>query len=299
LQKKGLGNEGFAILKTKNIPIAIGTKFQFIVCFLLTTFDLRLMTYDYTDTHTHLYDERLMKDESQIQRAIDAGVTKMYMPNCDSGTIDGMLQLADKWPQNCMPMMGLHPCYVKENYKDELATVADWLQKRKFYAVGEIGLDYYWDMTFKAQQAEAFETQIDWALQYDLPIVIHSRQSTQDCIDIVRKKQNGVLKGIFHCFSGTLEEAEQVIGLGLYLGIGGVVTYKNGGLDLIVKEIPLKHIVLETDAPYLAPVPYRGKQKNESSFIPVIAAKIAEIKGCSIEEVATISTANAGNIFPF
>jgi TatD DNase family protein len=252
----------------------------------------------YTDTHTHLYDERLMKDEGQIQRAIDAGVTKMYMPNCDSGTIDGMLQLADQWPQNCMPMMGLHPCYVKENYKDELAVVAAWLQKRKFYAVGEIGLDYYWDMTFKKEQIEAFETQIDWSLQHDLPIVIHSRQSTQDCIDIVRKKQNGRLKGIFHCFSGTVEEAKQIIDLGLYLGIGGVVTYKNGGLVPVVQEVLLANIVLETDAPYLAPVPYRGKQKNESSFIPIIAEKIAEIKNCSLDEVMQATTANANHIFP-
>ncbi len=252
----------------------------------------------YTDTHTHLYDERLMADDGQIQRAIDAGVTKMYMPNCDRNTIENMLLLADKWPINCLPMMGLHPCYVKENYKEELAIAADWFQKTKFYAVGEIGLDYYWDMTFKAQQKEAFETQIDWALQHDLPIVIHSRESTQDCIDIVRNKQNGKLKGIFHCFSGTLDEAQQIIGLGLYLGIGGVVTYKNSGLQEVVKEVSLDHIVLETDAPYLAPVPYRGKQKNESSFIPVIAEKIAELKNCAVSEVAAITTANAEKIFP-
>lgn len=252
----------------------------------------------FTDTHTHLYDEKLMKDPAQIQRAIDAGVTKMYMPNCDRTTIEGMLQLADKWPGNCMPMMGLHPCYVKEDYKDELAIVADWLGKRKFYAVGEIGLDYYWDMTFKDQQKEAFETQIDWALQYNLPIVIHSRESTPDCINIVRKKQNGKLKGIFHCFSGTIHEARQVIELGLYLGIGGVVTYKNSGLDAVVKETGLSHLVLETDAPYLAPVPYRGKQKNESSFIHIIAQKVAEVTNCTVEEVMTITTANAANIFP-
>jgi TatD DNase family protein len=252
----------------------------------------------YTDTHTHLYDERLMADADQVPRAIAAGVTRMYMPNCDRGTIAGMLQLADQWPQNCLPMMGLHPCYVKENYKDELALVQDWLQKRKFYAVGEIGLDYYWDMTFKAQQAEAFETQIDWALQYDLPIVIHSRESTQDCIDIVRKKQKDKLKGIFHCFSGSLAEAQQVIDLGLYLGIGGVVTFKKSTLPEVLTAVDIKHIVLETDAPYLAPVPYRGKRKNESSFIPVIAQKIAEIKDCPLDEVMAITTANAANIFP-
>lgn len=250
----------------------------------------------FTDTHTHLYDERLINDEGQIQRAIEAGVTKMYMPNCDRNTIAGMLQLADKWEANCMPMMGLHPCYVKEDYKDELAIVADWLTKRRFYAVGEIGLDYYWDKTFKVQQIEAFETQVDWALQYDLPIVIHSRESTQDCIDIVRKKQNGKLKGIFHCFSGSMEQAKEVVSLGLYLGIGGVVTYTKGNLPDIVKEIPLSGIVLETDAPYLAPIPHRGK-RNESSYIPIIAQKIADIKNIPLQEVAAVTNLNADNIF--
>jgi TatD DNase family protein len=252
----------------------------------------------YTDTHTHLYDERLLREEdAMIQRALDAGVTKMYMPNCDSGTINDMLHLADKWPNNCYPIMGLHPTYVKENYKDELAIVKDWLDKRKFYAVGEIGLDYYWDISFKAQQIEAFETQIDWALAYDLPIVIHSRESTQDCIDIVHQKQNGKLKGIFHCFSGSVEQAKQVADLGLYLGIGGIVTYKNSNLPDIIKETGLGPVVLETDAPYLAPVPYRGK-RNESSYIPVIAEKIGDILGLSTEEVGRITTGNAGKIFP-
>ena len=250
----------------------------------------------FTDTHTHLYDEQLTTDGQQIQRAIDAGVTKMYMPNCDSSTISGMLHLADMWPANCLPMMGVHPCYVKENYKDELAIVAEWLQKRKFYAVGEIGLDYYWDLTFKNEQIASFNTQIDMALQYDLPIVIHSRESTADCIDIVRSKQNGKLKGIFHCFSGTLAEANEIIDLGFYLGIGGVVTYKKSTLPDIIKETGLNNIVLETDAPYLAPVPYRGK-RNESSYIPIIAEKVAEIINCSIDEVSRITTANAQSIF--
>jgi len=251
----------------------------------------------FTDSHTHLYDERLIADDGQIQRALAAGVTKMYMPNCDKSTIDGMLYLADKWPANCMPMMGLHPCYVKADYKDELGIVTDWLQKRKFYAVGEIGLDYYWDMTFKQEQIIAFETQIDLALQYDLPIVIHSRESTTDCIDIVRKKQKGKLKGIFHCFSGTMEEAAQIIEIGFYLGIGGGLTYKKGNLPDIIKEISLDHIILETDAPYLAPVPHRGK-RNESSYIPIIAQKIAEIKNISIEEIAQTTTSNAEKVFP-
>jgi TatD DNase family protein len=250
----------------------------------------------FIDSHTHLYDEQLMADGMQIQRAIDAGVTKMYMPNCDQGTIDGMLQLADKWPANCLPMMGLHPCYVKAQYKDELALVAEWLAKRKFYGVGEIGLDYHWDLTFKDEQKDAFATQIDLALQYNLPIVIHSRESTADCTDIVRGKQNGLLKGIFHCFSGSIDEAKSIIDLGFFLGIGGAITYKKGTLPDIIKEVSLQHIVLETDAPYLAPAPYRGK-RNESSYIPIIAQKIADIKNCSIEEVAIVTTNNAENIF--
>ncbi len=250
----------------------------------------------FTDTHTHLYDEQLMADASQIQRAIDAGVSKMYMPNCDRATIPGMLQLADQYPQNCLPMMGLHPCYVKEHYLDELALITQWLSQRRFHAVGEIGLDYYWDLTFKTQQIDAFETQIRLALQHNLPIVIHSRESTPDCIDIVRRHQNGRLKGIFHCFSGTLEEARQIIDLGFYIGIGGVVTYKKSTLPDLISQIPLDNIVLETDAPYLAPVPHRGK-RNESSYIPIIAQKIAEIKNCTVSEVAAITSGNAGMVF--
>lgn len=251
----------------------------------------------YIDTHTHLYDEQLSIDEqAMIQRAIDAGVTKMYMPNCDNSTIAPMMHIAATWPANCYPMMGLHPCYVKDNYKDELAVVETWLAKEKFYAVGEIGLDYYWDLTHSAQQKEAFATQIDWALQYNLPIVIHSRESTQDCIDIARSKQNGHLKGVFHCFGGTLEEAKHVIDLGFYLGIGGVVTFKKSTLPDIIKVVGLNNIVLETDAPYLAPMPYRGK-RNESSYIPLIAEKIGDVMQMSKELVAQITTANAEKLF--
>lgn len=253
----------------------------------------------FIDTHTHLYDDRLdiAAQDSMIQRAIDAGVSKMYMPNCDQHTIPGMMRIATDWPANCLPMIGLHPCYVKEQVAEELAIVQAWLEKERFTAVGEIGLDYYWDKTFVPQQQAAFEQQIDWALQYDLPIVIHSRESTQDCIDIVSRKQNGQLKGIFHCFSGTLDEARQIMEIGGFaLGIGGVVTYKNSGLQPTVQEIPLEYLVLETDAPYLTPVPYRGKP-NESGYIPFIAAKVAELKNISIEELAKITTENAHKIF--
>lgn len=251
----------------------------------------------FTDTHTHLYDEQLAPDGAEmIQRALNAGVKKMYMPNCDSSTIAPMMAVAEKWPQHCFPMMGLHPCYVKENYREELDTVARQLATGKFHAVGEIGLDYYWDLTFKEQQIEAFEYQIDQALQYELPIVIHSRESLQDCIDIVREKQNGKLKGIFHCFSGNEQEAQQIVELGMFLGIGGVLTFKNSKLPEAVRNISLDNMVLETDAPYLAPAPYRGK-RNESSYIPLIAEKLAEIKQVSIEEVARTTTRNADKIF--
>lgn len=253
---------------------------------------------NYIDTHTHLYDEQFDDDRAAtIQKAIDNGVNKMYLPNCDSTTINSMMQLAKDYPTNCFPMMGLHPCYVKENYQEELAIVADYLSKEKFYAVGEIGLDYYWDTTFKEQQIEAFSLQIDWALKYDLPIVIHSRESLQDCIDIVKSKQDGKLKGIFHCFGGSKYEAEQIIDLGFYLGIGGVVTFKNSKLPEVLKNVDLKHLVLETDAPYLSPTPYRGK-RNESSYIPLIAEKLADIHETDISNVAMITTENALAIFP-
>jgi TatD DNase family protein len=262
----------------------------------LQSFAVVLRVMIFIDTHTHLYDEQLLSDHHQISRATAAGVNKMYMPNCDSGTITPMLLLADKYPQHCIPMMGLHPCYVKDNYQQELDTVSDWLAKRSFAAVGEIGLDFYWDMTYKQQQILAFEYQIDMALQYQLPIVIHSRESTPDCIDIVSNKQNGNLKGIFHCFSGSAKEAEAIVGLGFYLGIGGVITYKKSTLSDILKTVSLSNIVLETDAPYLAPVPYRGK-RNESSYIPHIAAKVAEVYGVSVAVVAKTTTENAVKVF--
>jgi TatD DNase family protein len=255
------------------------------------------MPLSFIDTHTHLYDEQFDQDREQmVERAIDAGVGKMYLPNCDSETIAPMMHMVGKWPAHCFPMMGIHPCYIKENYKLELEIAESWLQKEKFSAIGEIGLDYYWDTTFVAEQKEAFNLQMDWALSLQLPIVIHTRESIQDGIDMVRAKQNGNLQGIFHCFGGTAAEAKQIIDLGFYLGIGGVVTFKKSSLPEVLRDISLEHIILETDAPYLAPVPYRGK-RNESSYIPIIGTKIAEIKNCSVEEVAMITTKNAERIF--
>jgi TatD DNase family protein len=200
-------------------------------------------------------------------------------------------------------MMGLHPCSVKENFKEELEIVKHYFSKRKFIAVGEIGLDFYWDKTFTKEQFEAFNQQIEWSLEYNLPIVIHSRNSIDECIEVVSKHQNaclpdrqGKLKGVFHCFSGNEEQAKKIIGLNFYVGIGGVLTYKNSGLDKVVEQIDLKHIVLETDAPYLTPVPFRGK-RNECSYIKYVAQKMAEIKKITVEEVAAITTTNAENLF--
>lgn len=249
------------------------------------------------DTHTHLYDEQFADDrQKMIENALQAGVHKMYMPNCDSSTINEMLAIAAQYPENCFPMMGLHPCYVKENYLEELEIVEQELAKEKYCAVGEIGLDYYWDLTFKDQQAEAFCKQIDWAIQYDLPIIIHSRESLQECINIVKSRLNGRIKGIFHCFGGSVEEARQIEGLGMFVGIGGVLTFKNSNLAAVVKELPPEMIVLETDAPYLAPVPYRGK-RNESAFLPLVAQKLADIKEMPLHELVAITTANANKVF--
>jgi TatD DNase family protein len=220
----------------------------------------------------------------------------MYMPNCDSTTIEGMLMIEEKWKNNCFSMMGLHPCYVKENVEEELRIVEDWLNKRKFWGVGEIGLDKYWDVTFIEQQKFAFRYQIDLALKHDLPIIIHSREANQDCIDIVKEKQNGNLRGIFHCYSGSYEQACDIISLGFYLGIGGVVTFKNTKLTETIAKLGLENIVLETDAPYLAPAPFRGK-RNESSYTAFVAQKVADTLHVSLEEVAKLTTENAGKIF--
>lgn len=251
----------------------------------------------FVDTHAHLYLEEYNEDrETVMHRAMDAGVKKVFLPNIDSGTIHAMLDMEKKFPKQAFAMIGLHPGSVKETVEEELKKVKEWLSKRKFAAVGEIGLDFYWDTTFKEQQLHAFSTQIDLALQYDLPIVIHSRNATAECIEMVQDKQNGKLKGIFHCFSGTVMEAKKIIALGFYLGIGGVVTFKKSTLPEVLKRIDLEHLVLETDSPYLTPVPHRGK-RNESSYIPFVAEKVAEIKGVSVDDVAKVTTANALELY--
>jgi len=249
------------------------------------------------DTHAHLYGKEFGQDRAaMIKRALELGVDKLLLPNIDSASIEGMLALEEQFPGHCHAMMGLHPCYVEEDPASEMALVREWLAKRPFVAVGEIGLDFYWDTTHATQQYRVFREQLQLARQYRLPVVIHSRESTRQCIDEVKALQDGQLTGVFHCFSGTLEEAREVIDLGFYLGIGGVVTFKKSGLDKIVEQVDLQHIVLETDAPYLAPVPYRGK-RNESAYIPLIGEKIADIKNLKIEEVAAVTTSNARKLF--
>ena len=249
------------------------------------------------DTHSHIYLSEFAEDRSEIfERAEKEGVRKVLLPAIDSSTHGDMIGLETANEESCAAMMGVHPCSVKENFEDELKIARDYLEKRSFIAVGEIGLDFYWDKTFTKEQYAAFHQQIEWALEFDLPIVIHSRNSTDECISVVKEHQKGNLKGVFHCFSGDTDQAKKIIDLGFYMGIGGVVTFKNAGLDKVMENINLEHIVLETDAPYLAPVPFRGK-RNEPSYLKYVVEKLAVIKNVSIDRIAEITTANAGKLF--
>jgi TatD DNase family protein len=249
------------------------------------------------DTHCHLYSKQFAGDiQETIQRAEREGVEKFYLPAIDSTTLQAQLDLEARYPGKCIGMIGLHPCSVKADVAAELQLVEAWLGRRSWTAVGEIGLDFYWDKTFVSQQYTAFHRQIEWALHYDIPIVIHSRESMSESIGVVREHQKGKLKGIFHCFSGSYESAMQIIDQGFYLGVGGVLTYKKSGLAEALKNVALEHMVLETDCPYLSPVPFRGK-RNESAYLKYIAAALAEVKGVAVEEVARITTANAKKIF--
>jgi TatD DNase family protein len=251
------------------------------------------------DTHAHIYDENFLTDlPAVVEQCLQANVTEVLMPNCDSSTIDAMMLCAQQFPKVCKPMMGLHPCYVKADWQVELKKIeASLLQNLpQFCAIGEIGLDYHWDTTFVNEQIAALHLQIEWALAHDLPIVIHSRESTPDCIKIVSQYIPKGLKGAFHCFSGTLEEAMQLVDIGFYLGIGGVLTYKKSGLDLIVQNVPISNIVLETDAPYLAPVPHRGK-KNHPAYTAIVAQALADILQVPLNEVTEKTTYNAKRLF--
>ncbi len=249
------------------------------------------------DTHAHLYLSEFTDGIVEVMaRAKEKEISPVLLPAIDSSTHTAMLELEAAFPEDCISMMGLHPCSVKADYLEELRAVEDWLSKRKFVAIGEIGLDFYWDISFKEQQYETFNRQVEWALHYNLPIAIHSRNATDECIRVVRQHQKGALKGVFHCFSGSLEQAREIIDEGFYLGIGGVLTYKNAGLDKVIKEIDPRHIVLETDAPYLTPVPFRGK-RNESSYLTYILQKLADGWETNVESIAGITTRNAEKLF--
>jgi TatD DNase family protein len=249
------------------------------------------------DTHCHLYVAEILQDIEEIMdRAQNAGVAKFYLPAIDRSTHQQMMKLEERYPEVCYSMIGLHPCSVNNDLRMELEEIETLLKTRKFAAIGETGLDFYWDTSFIKEQYEALTQQIEWALTYDLPLVLHTRNATQETIDVVKKYKGRGLRGIFHCFGGSLQEANQIIENNFLLGIGGVLTYKNSGLAEVIKEVDLSNIVLETDAPYLAPVPYRGK-RNESSYLPEIAKKLAEIKSLSLEEVNLVTTSNAKKMF--
>ncbi|QHI38086.1 putative metal-dependent hydrolase YcfH [Kordia antarctica] len=250
-----------------------------------------------TDTHTHLYSEAFDEDRNEMmQRAINSGVRRFFVPAIDSTYTERMFQLEKDYPNEVFLMSGLHPTHVKENYKEELAHVEALLLERKYYAVGEIGIDLYWDKTFLKQQQEAFQYQIQLAKKYKLPIVIHCRDAFDEVFEVLEKEKSESLFGIFHCFTGTKEQAEKAIGYNMKLGIGGVVTFKNGKIDKFLNEIPLEHIVLETDSPYLAPTPYRGK-RNESSYVMNVLEKVSEIYQLPETEIASVTTENSKAVF--
>jgi TatD DNase family protein len=250
-----------------------------------------------TDTHTHLYSEEFDLDRNEMmQRAISKGVTRFFVPAIDSTCTESMYELERNYPENVFLMMGLHPCYVKENYLDELNHIETELAKRKFIAIGEIGIDLFWDKSTLEIQKIAFKHQIQLAKKYKLPIVIHCRESFDEIFEVLESERSEDLFGIFHCFTGNFEQAQQAISLNMKLGIGGVVTFKNGKIDQFLPQIDIKHIVLETDSPYLAPVPFRGK-RNESSYVYLVAEKLASIYGVSIDEVVQITTENSKAVF--
>jgi TatD DNase family protein len=249
------------------------------------------------DTHCHLYASAFAEDiGSVIQRALTAGISRFYLPAIDRESEKAMLDLEKLYPDTCFAMQGLHPCSVKADVNDALKHVEQSLAGRRFAGVGEIGLDFYWDRSFEKEQYHAFHQQIVWALHFDLPIVIHSRDSIEQTISVVRERQKGNLRGIFHCFNEDEGSAKQIVELGFYLGIGGPLTYKNSKLPGVLKNIGLENLVLETDSPYLPPAPFRGK-RNESSYLVYVAEKLAEIKGISVEEVARVTSSNALRIF--
>jgi TatD DNase family protein len=249
------------------------------------------------DTHAHIYSEDFLHDIDEVlQRAYDNDVKKIILPNIDSGSVKRLLDLTDAYPHLCFPLIGIHPTSVAADYREELEAVEYWLEKRKFYGIGEIGIDLYWDRTFLNEQQDAFRHQLRLAKSHQLPVVIHVRESFEEIYSVLKEEQDGTLTGIFHCFSGTESEARKIIDLGFLMGIGGVVTFNNNNLEEVLKDIPVKNLVLETDAPYLTPVPKRGK-RNESAYLVYVAQAVAKIYGLSVNELAEITSENARSLF--
>lgn len=251
------------------------------------------------ETHAHIYAEQFKDDiDHVLERSQEAGVEKIVMPNIDHTSIDGMMELEERNPGFCYSTMGLHPCSVKKDFEKELYIIEQWLNKRDFVAIGEMGTDLYWDTTFKEQQIEAFKIQVDWAKKFKRPIIIHCRESLDLTIDLVESLKTDELTGVFHCFNGTAKQAERIVGLDFYLGLGGVTTFKNAGMDEVVPELDLDRIVLETDSPYLSPTPHRGK-RNEPAFLQLIAQKIADYRKMSLDDLKNQTTINANKLFQF
>ncbi|MCQ9084955.1 TatD family hydrolase [Vibrio harveyi] len=249
------------------------------------------------DTHAHIYASEFDNDRDEVvKRALEQGIDKILLPNIDLESIEPMLKTEAAYPEICRSMMGLHPCYVDGNVEQTLAIIRDWFEKHNFIAVGEIGIDLYWDKTFRAEQEMAFVTQLNWAKEMNLPVVIHTRDSIEETLTLLRQEQDGSLRGVFHCFGGIVEEAQAINELGFHLGLGGVSTFKNGGMDKVIPHLDMNWVILETDCPYLAPVPHRGK-RNEPAYTSLVAARVAELRGESLEAIDALTTKNAEELF--
>ncbi len=249
------------------------------------------------DTHAHIYASEFDNDRDEmVKRALEQGIDKILLPNIDLESIEPMLKTEAAYPEICRSMMGLHPCYVDGNVEQTLAIIRGWFEKHNFIAVGEIGIDLYWDKTFRAEQEMAFVTQLNWAKEMNLPVVIHTRDSIEETLTLLSQEQDGSLRGVFHCFGGSVEEAQAINELGFHLGLGGVSTFKNGGMDKVIPHLDMNWVILETDCPYLAPVPHRGK-RNEPAYTSLVAVRVAELLEVPIEEVDRITTNNAEKLF--
>lgn len=249
------------------------------------------------DSHSHIYSSEFKNEYSEIiERAKTAGVEKIILPNIDSSSINAMLRLSDEYPNYCLPLIGIHPTSVNEDYDKELEIIEYWLNKRSFFGIGEIGLDYYWDKTFKEEQIIVLETQLNWCLKHNLPAVLHIRDAFEDIFDIIEPFCKKGLTGVFHSFTGTLEEGQRAIDLGFLIGVNGLVTFKNAGIDKLIAQLPLEKLIVETDAPYLAPVPFRGK-RNESAYVSYVVDKISDLKEVPVSKVSKITTANCKKLF--